>query len=69
MVFASVCASILSLSRGPRVRTYHWSLLCEVAIVSAWVAAFYTITTLLRNQQVKQGRLGIEALVLIGTHM
>ncbi|KAL7794193.1 hypothetical protein V8C37DRAFT_71117 [Trichoderma ceciliae] len=36
---------LLGLLRGPKMRTYHWSLLVELTILALWILPMHTIIT------------------------
>lgn len=42
-LIVAIWAALLSLLRGHRLRTYHWSLICELAITGLWIPPLYTL--------------------------
>lgn len=39
----SIWVCLLGLMRGPKMRTYHWSLLIEFVILTLWIPPLYAI--------------------------
>lgn len=67
--FASIWALLLTLVRGSRLRTFHWSVLLEVIILALWVPPTFALATIIRSPSSRSPGPPIMTLALVGINM